>query len=74
VGYSHLDDDTAGGDITKMAEFMDAHGLLLEMQTEMEQLSDPAATHIGVGFAEDSTKVLVVELLAESSLVVSTLQ
>ena len=74
VGYSHLDDDTAGGDITKMAEFMDAHGLLLEMQAEMEQLSDPAATHIGVGFAEDSTKVLVVELLAESSLVVSTLQ
>jgi len=40
----------------------------------MEILSDPKATHIGVGFAEDSTKVLVVELIAESSLVVSTLQ
>ena len=34
VGYSHLDDDNATGDITKMEEFMDAHGLLLEMKTE----------------------------------------
>lgn len=74
VGYSHLDDDSAGGDFTKMAEHMDAHGLLLEMQAEMEILSDTKHTHIGVGFAEDSTKVLVVELLAESALVVNTLQ
>ena len=70
VGYSHLDDDSAGGDYTKMAEHMDAHGLLLEMQHEMEQLSDPKVTHIGVGFAEDSTKVLVVELLSNSPVVV----
>ena len=34
-----------------MDEFMDAHGLLLEMQNEMQILSDPNATHIGVGFA-----------------------
>ena len=57
-----------------MTEHMDAHGLLLEMQTEMEILSDPKATHIGVGFAEDSTKVLVVELLSESALAINTLQ
>lgn len=74
VGFSHLDDDAASHDVTKMAEFMDAHGLLLEMQSEMEQLSDPKTTHIGVGFVEDSTKVLVVELLAETALVVNTLQ
>ena len=74
VGYSHLDDDNATGDFTKMTEHMDAHGLLLEMQTEMEILSDPKATHIGVGFAEDSTKVLVVELLSESALAINTLQ
>ena len=73
MGYSHLDDDNASGDFTKMSEHMDAHGLLLEMQKEMEILSDPKATHIGVGFAEDSTKVLVVELLAESALMVTTL-
>jgi len=53
---------------------MDAHGLLLEMQAEMEMLSDPKMTHVGIGFAEDSTKVLVVELLSESSLVVNTFQ
>lgn len=74
VGYSHLDDDNANGDYTKMDEFMDAHGLLLEMQNEMQILSDPNATHIGVGFAEDSTKVLVVELLSQRAIMVSTLQ
>ena len=57
-----------------MAEHMDAHGLLLEMQSEMEQLSDPKVTHIGVGFAEDSTKVLVVELLSEQALMVKSMQ
>ena len=74
VGYSHLDDDSAHGDYTKMAENMDAHGLLLEMQTEMQALSDPKVTHIGVGFAEDSTKVLVVELLAHSPITVFKLE
>lgn len=74
VGYSHLDDDNATGDYTKMAEHMDAHGLLLEMQAEMETLSDPKVTHIGVGFAEDSTKVLVVEMLGESALAVTSMQ
>lgn len=34
-------------------------------------LSDPKMTHVGIGFAEDSTKVLVVELLSESALVVN---
>ena len=74
VGYSHLDDESAGGDPTKMAENMDAHGLLLEMQDEMQQLSDPNVTHIGVGFAEDNTKVLVVELLSHSPINVTSLQ
>ncbi len=74
VGYSHLDDDSAGRDPTKMAEHMDAHGLLLEMQAEMQALSDPAVTNIGVGFAEDSTKVLVVELLSHSPLIVSSMK
>jgi len=74
VGYSHLDDDSAGGDMTKMTENMDAHGLLLEMQKEMEALSDPKVTHIGVGFAEDSTKVLVVELLAHNPIAVTSVQ
>ena len=35
VGYAHTDEDNNSGDMTKMAEFMDAHGLLLEMQDEM---------------------------------------
>ncbi len=39
----------------------------------MQALSDPAVTNIGVGFAEDSTKVLVVELLSSSPLVVTSM-
>lgn len=31
-------------------------------------------THIGVGFAEDSTKVLVVELLSSCPIVIKSLQ
>jgi len=73
VGYSHLDDDNTG-DNTRMAEHMDAHGLLLEMQTEMQILSDPKHTHIGIGFAVDATKVLVVELLSGSPITVTSLQ
>lgn len=74
VGYSHLDEDNMSGDPTKMAEFMDAHGLLLEMQEEMKQLSNADATHIGVGFAEDATKVVVVELLSQRGVMVNSLQ
>ena len=31
IGFSYLDDDHDAGDLTKMNEFMDAHGLLLEL-------------------------------------------
>ena len=40
----------------------------------MSHLSDPKVTHIGVGFAEDSTKVLVVELLSHNPIAVTSLQ
>jgi hypothetical protein len=51
VGFSYLDDDHDAGDLTKMNEFMDAHGLLLELQEEMGQITNKDYTHIGVGFA-----------------------
>ena len=49
---------------------MDAHGSLLEMQAEREIFADPKTSHIGLGFAEDDDKVLVVELLFKSSLAI----
>lgn len=51
VGFSYLDDDRTSSDPTKMAEFMDAHGLLLEMSETMNKLLDKDVTHIGIGFA-----------------------
>ena len=74
IGYSLLDDDHTTVDSTKMDEYMDAHGLLLERKAEKEILSDPKATHIGIGFAEDRSKVLVVELPSQSTISVDKLQ
>ena len=40
----------------------------------MEILSNPMATHIGIGFAEDSSKILVVEILSQSSIAVDVIK
>ena len=40
VGFSYLEDDFESPDKTRAAEFMDAHGLLLELQHEMGLLCD----------------------------------
>jgi len=62
-GFSHLEDDFESPDKTRHAEFMDAHGLLLELQKEMKMLADKQYTHIGIGLAMDAGKVLIVEVL-----------
>lgn len=60
-------------DKTRAAEFMDAHGLLLELQKEMNDLKDSKYTHIGIGLAMDSTKVLIVEILTKKAISVDRL-
>jgi len=42
---------------------VDAHGLLLELQEELQTLRDPNNTHIGIGFAFTKDQVRVVELI-----------
>lgn len=66
VSFAYLDEDNEADqeDTIKAEQFMDAHGLLLELQDERKKLSDPAKTHLGVGFAYNRTKVKVVELLS----------
>ena len=54
---SYLDDDNSSNDNTKQAEFLDAHGLLLELQEDLAVLMDPKFTHVGVGFAADKNMV-----------------
>lgn len=73
IGFAYLDDDNSSNDNTKQAEFLDAHGLLLELQEDLAVLMDPKFTHVGVGFAADKNMVKIVELLSSRPLMVSTL-
>jgi hypothetical protein len=54
-------------------EFMDAHGLLLELQVELGQLTHKDFTHIGVGFAHNIHEVKVVEVLTQKAIMVNKL-
>ncbi len=73
IGYAYLDDDNSSNDMTKQAEFLDAHGLLLELQEDLTVLMNPAYTHVGVGFAANQNMVKIVELLSSRPIMVSTL-
>lgn len=53
-GYAFFEDDFESPDRTRFDEFMDAHGLLLELQKEREMLVDEQYTHLGIGFAMDN--------------------
>ena len=57
-----------------MAKCTKAHSQLLKREGNMAILSDPKATHIGIGFAEDSSNAIVVEILSESLLAVDVLK
>ena len=74
IGFSYLEDDMESPDKTRAAEFMDAHGLLLELQHEMNLLKDAKFTHVGIGLAMDSTKVLIVEILTKKTIAIDRLQ
>ena len=73
IGFAYLDDDNSSNDMTKQAEFLDAHGLLLELQDDLAVLMNPAYTHVGVGFAASPTTVKIVELLSARPVMVSSL-
>lgn len=53
-GIAYLEEDVVSKDPTKKDEFMDAHGLLLELQYELGQITDHAFTHVGLGFAHNT--------------------
>jgi hypothetical protein len=65
VGHAYLDDSDPVTDKIMMNELMDAHGLLLELQAEREKLCHGELTHLGIGFAANAQKCVVVELLSE---------
>jgi len=65
VGHAYLDDSDPVTDKVMMNELMDAHGLLLELQAEREKLCHAELTHLGIGFAANGEKCIVVELLSQ---------
>jgi hypothetical protein len=73
TGIAYLEEDIVSKDPTKKDEFLDAHGLLLELQEEMSQLTNKDFTHVGIGFAFNQQKVKVVEMLARKPIMISHL-
>lgn len=53
---------------------MDAHGLLLELTEEREALVNKEYTHLGIGFASDGIRVLIVEILSTKFYAIDRLQ
>lgn len=72
VGFSNLEDED-NDDKILYNEFMDAHGLLCELEEDKEKLMFPKYTHIGVGFAWNRAQVKVVEFLIEKPLMINQL-
>lgn len=72
VGFAILeeDEDHQG---TLHDNFMDAHGLLLELEYEVGVLADPKNTHVGIGFAYNKEQVKVVEFVSQKHLMVHAL-
>ena len=74
VGMSLLEEDDEDGHSRVLhGEFMDAHGVLCELQDDLERMIDAKYTHVGVGFAWNKDKVLVVEFYSVKTLVISQL-
>ena len=73
IGHAYLDEDDLPKDKTMMNEYMDAHGLLLELKEERTRLNEEGLTHVGVGFAADKRIVKVVELISKRPLYISRL-
>ncbi len=73
VGISQLDEDEANPDQMMYEEFMDAHGLLLELEEDLEKMIDDKATHVGVGFAWNQTHIKVVEIFSVKNMMINHL-
>lgn len=75
VGLSMLEDDEEDGDSHRVlhGEFMDSHGVLCEYQHDLERMIDGKYTHVGIGFAWNKEKVLVVEFYSVKPVTISQL-
>jgi hypothetical protein len=72
IGTAFLEEDENEQEVM-YDEYMDAHGLLLELEEETAALVNAKITHIGVGFAHNKERVIVVEFISEKPLMISEL-
>ena len=76
VGMSLLEEEEEDGEQHNRVlhgEFMDAHGVLCAPQSDLERMIDAKYTHVGVGFAWNKEKVLVVEFYSIKTVLISQL-
>lgn len=73
VGNSILDDDEENEEKMLLNEFMDAHGLLTELEDDCKVLLDKKFTHVGIGFAWNKVEVKIVEIYSEKTLTITGL-
>lgn len=76
IGMSLLEEEDDEGEINNRVlhgEFMDAHGVLCELQDDLERMIDGKYTHVGVGFAWNKEKVLVVEFYSVKPFIITQL-
>jgi hypothetical protein len=70
IGEAYLDFD-ASNDEKEIPEcFMDAHGLLFELEVEQKIITDAKYNHVAVGLAFNKEQVKVVELYFRKSIVI----
>lgn len=72
MGEAFYDADT-GDEEELMDVFMDAHGLLFELEHELNILLKEQFTHIAIGLAFTNNQVKVVEILTRRELRVHNL-
>ena len=74
VGMSFLDDEEDPTEKLLYDEYMDAHGLLLEIEEELQTIMSKDYTHVAIGFAVSKECVKVVELFSYKPLVVEKVE
>lgn len=73
IGEAFLDMDASNDDKEIPECYMDAHGLLFELQDELNVILDGKYSHIAIGLAFDKRQVKVVELFFRKSITVPQL-
>jgi hypothetical protein len=73
IGEAFLDLDASNDDKEIPECYMDAHGLLFELQDELQVILSQKYTHIAIGLAHDKRQVKIVEIYFRKAMTVHQL-